>query len=57
MKIASITPWIVKAEGTFFGEFLFVEVQTDEGVTGWGEVTTSTRASNRALASTLRVLN
>ena len=57
MKIASITPWIVKAEGTFFGEFLFVEVQTDEGVTGWGEVTTSTRASNRAVASTLRVLN
>jgi galactonate dehydratase len=57
MKIASITPWIVKAEGTYFGEFLFVEVQTDEGITGWGEVTTSTRASNRAVASTLRVLN
>ena len=57
MKISSITPWIVKAEGTFFGEFLFVEVQTDEGVSGWGEVTTSTRAANRAVASTLRHLN
>jgi galactonate dehydratase len=57
VKISSITPWIVKAEGTFFGEFLFVEVQTDEGVSGWGEVTTSTRAANRAVASTLRHLN
>ncbi len=57
MKISSITPWIVRAEGTFFGEFLFVEVQTDEGISGWGEVTTSTRASNRAVASTLRHLN
>ena len=57
MKIASITPWIVKADRTFFGEFLFVEVQTDEGITGWGEVTTSTLASNRAVASTLIHLN
>jgi galactonate dehydratase len=57
VKISSIIPWIVKAEGTFFGEFLFVEVHTDEGVTGWGEVTTSTRASNRAVASTLIHLN
>jgi galactonate dehydratase len=57
VKISSITPWIVKAEGTFFGEFLFVEVRTDEGITGWGEVTTSTRASNRAVASTLIHLN
>jgi galactonate dehydratase len=57
VKISSITPWIVRAEGTFFGEFLFVEVQTDEGISGWGEVTTSTRASNRAVASTLRHLN
>jgi len=57
MKITAITPWIVKAEGTFFGEFLFVEVQTDEGVTGWGEVTTSTRLANRTVASSLRHLN
>ena len=51
MKITSITPWIVAAEGHFFGEFLFVEVQTDAGITGWGEVTTSTRAANRTVAA------
>ncbi|MEZ4616281.1 MAG: hypothetical protein R2867_12370 [Caldilineaceae bacterium] len=31
MKIRSINPWLVKeAEGTFWGEYFFVEVQTDE---------------------------
>ena len=31
MKITSIVPWLVKFEGTGWGEYLFVEVRTDEG--------------------------
>ena len=57
MKITAIRPWLVKAEGTYWGEFFFVEVRTDEGVTGWGEITTTTRAANRAVASIIVQLN
>ena len=35
MKIAKLQPWLVKAPGTFWGEFLFLEVRTDEGISGW----------------------
>ena len=37
-----------------WGEFLFVEVNTDEGITGWGEITTTTKLANRALRAMLR---
>ena len=57
MKITSIVPWLVKAEGTFWGEFLFVEVRTDGGVNGWGEITSTTRMANRAMALILRQVN
>ena len=57
MKIASITPWLVKAPGTYFGEFLFVEVKTDAGITGWGEITTTSKLANRTVANMLRNLN
>ena len=57
MKIAAIKPWLVKAEGTFWGEYFFVEVRTDEGLSGWGEVTTTTRAANRAVAGMVGQLN
>ncbi|MBO1078440.1 mandelate racemase/muconate lactonizing enzyme family protein [Roseomonas haemaphysalidis] len=57
MKIARIIPWIVRTRGTPWGEFLFVEVRTDEGVTGWGEITTTTRMANRAVGAILRQLN
>ena len=57
MKIASITPWLVRAPGTYFGEFLFVEIKTDAGVTGWGEITTTTPMANRTVAGMLRQLN
>jgi galactonate dehydratase len=57
MKIAAIVPWIVKTGGTPWGEFLFVEVRTDEGITGWGEITTTTRMANRAVGAMLRQLN
>ena len=47
MKIRAIKPWLVKAEGTFWGEYFFVEVLTDAGITGWGEITTTTKLANR----------
>ncbi len=57
MKIRSINPWLVKAEGTFWGEYFFVEVTTDEGITGWGEITTTTKLANRAVAGMIRQVN
>ena len=54
MKITGVRPWLVKSSGSYWGEFLFVEVTTDEGVSGWGEITTTTRLANRALCAMLR---
>ena len=53
MKITSVKPWLIKSSGSYWGEFLFVEVTTDEGVSGWGEITTTTKLANRALCSIL----
>ena len=50
MKITKVTPWLVDAPRPYLDtandnqivgnrEYLFVEVSTDEGITGWGEVT------------------
>ena len=49
MKITSVRPWLIKSTASYWGEFLFVEVNTDAGITGWGEITTTTRIANRAL--------
>jgi galactonate dehydratase len=57
MKIASVRPWLVKAPGTYWGEYLFVEVTTDEGITGWGEITSTTKLANRALCAMLTQIN
>jgi len=57
MKITSINPWLIKAEGTYWGEYFFVEVTTDEGITGWGEITTTTKMANRTIAGMIRQLN
>ena len=54
MKITGVRPWLVKSSGSYWGEFLFVEVTTDEGVSGWGEITTTTKLANRALCTILR---
>lgn len=54
MKITEVVPWLVAAEGTGWGEYLFVEVRTDEGVTGWGEITTTTPTANRGIAAMVR---
>jgi galactonate dehydratase len=57
MKIVAVNPWLVKAEGTFWGEYFFVEVTTDEGISGWGEITTTTKIANRAVAAIIRHVN
>jgi galactonate dehydratase len=57
VKIVEVVPWLVRAPATFWGEYFFVEVRTDEGVTGWGEITTTTRMANRAVAAVVRGLN
>ena len=49
MKITSVRPWLIKSTASYWGEFLFVEVNTDAGITGWGEITTTTKIANRAL--------
>ena len=65
MKITSIKPWIIqvpwterpadKASDNIKRELLFTQVDTDEGITGWGEVTTYPGpAGNRAVAGMIR---
>ena len=63
MKIIKITPWVVRfpwemrsgvAQNVIVRdrEFVFVQVETDDGITGWGEVTTYPGpASNRSIAA------
>ncbi|MGV8988907.1 MAG: mandelate racemase/muconate lactonizing enzyme family protein [Cypionkella sp.] len=57
MKITSIKPWLIKSTASYWGEFLFVEVTTNEGITGWGEITTTTKIANRALTAMLRQIS
>lgn len=57
MKITGVTPWLIKSSASYWGEFLFVEVSTDEGITGWGEITTTTKIANRALTAMLRQIS
>jgi galactonate dehydratase len=57
IKITAVVPWLVTAESTGWGEYLFVEVRTDQGITGWGEITTTTKIANRAVADVVRLLN
>lgn len=54
MKITGVQPWLVKATTSYWGEYLFVEVTTDEGISGWGEITSTTKIANRALCAILR---
>jgi galactonate dehydratase len=57
MKITSVRPWLIKSDASYWGEFLFVEVSTEEGITGWGEITTTTKIANRALTAMLRQIS
>lgn len=66
MKITKVTPWVVSfpwemrvgAEQRLLvhdRQLVFVQVDTDEGITGWGEVTTYPGpVANRAVASMIR---
>jgi galactonate dehydratase len=54
MKITNVVPWLVGSDGTGWGEYLFVEVRTDEGISGWGEITTTTPTANRGIAAMVR---
>jgi len=54
MKITGVRPWLIESDASYWGEFLFVEVTTDEGLSGWGEITTTTKLANRALCTILR---
>src|SRR5262249_47454009 len=53
MKISKVTPWIVETGR----EYVFVQVETDEGVTGWGEVTGTGKLPNRAVAAVMREMS
>jgi galactonate dehydratase len=64
MKITEIRPWIVDVAGRDEGSkaggrpakpLVFVEVSTDEGITGWGEITTYPGdVANRAVTGMVR---
>ena len=57
MKITGVRPWLIKSTASYWGEFLFVEVMTDDGVVGWGEITTTTYVANRALCQMLKQIS
>jgi galactonate dehydratase len=63
VKITDVRPWIVTGPPTeaatgpagHLQQYLFVQVDTDEGLTGWGEITTYPGlVANRAVAAMLR---
>ena len=63
MKITGVTPWLVKSQAPYLDtagetpgrerEYVFVEVSTDEGITGWGEVTGTSPVANKAVCAML----
>ena len=63
MKITGVTPWLVKSQAPYLDtagetpgrerEYVFVEVSTDEGITGWGEITGTSSVANRAVCAML----
>ena len=66
MKITEIVPWLIEAPAPYLDtaedsqgdprmrEYIFVEVRTDEGITGWGEVTGTRPVANRTICAALR---
>jgi galactonate dehydratase len=69
MKITRVRPWIVRGpeeqvdgrpgeRSSHMAKYVFVQVETDEGLTGWGEITTYPGAiANRTIAAALRELD
>jgi galactonate dehydratase len=66
MQITKVIPWLISAPAPFLDtaddekelnamrEYVFVEVQTDDGVTGWGEITGTSSVANRTVCAALR---
>ena len=66
MKITRVSPWIITGPptdgrdsdagpGAHLSQYVFVQVDTDEGLTGWGEVTTYPGSvANRVVAGMIR---
>ena len=66
MKITEVVPWLIESPAPYLDtaddssaddrlrEYLFVEVKTDEGITGWGEVTGTMPVANRTVCGALR---
>ena len=65
MKITKITPWLISAPAPYLDtandnkeprqrEYVFIEVSTDEGITGWGEITGTLPVANRSVCAALR---
>lgn len=66
MRITKGTPWLIEAPRPFldtaydsknaksFKEYVFVEVSTDEGVTGSGEITGALAVANHTFCAGLR---
>ena len=65
MIITKVTPWLISAlapyldtandnQKTRLREYVFVEVSTDEGITGWGEITATRPVANRSVCAALR---
>ena len=67
MRITKVTPWIVSGPPEEAGgrqdrggslSYVFVQVETDEGLTGWGEITTYPGPiANRTIAAAIRELD
>ncbi len=69
MKITRVVPWLIKAPTPYLDtaedsrnkkrmrEYVFVEVNTDEGITGWGEITGTMPMANRSVCAMLRHLS
>jgi galactonate dehydratase len=57
MKITRVIPWVVEGQATPTNparSFVFVQVDTDEGITGWGEITVAGQVAYRAVCGALR---
>jgi galactonate dehydratase len=69
MKITKIRPWLVSGpqeqvdgppaeRSEHLNKYVFVQVETDEGLTGWGEITTYPGVvANRTIVAALRELD
>ena len=67
MKITEVVPFLVRAPAPYLDtagetpgrerEYVFVQVKTDEGISGWGEITGTSRWANRAVCAILAQVN